>query len=452
MATVLPYVPSYITVHLGAPSQDAANVTVSFTDYVKNVASSEVYPTWDADALRANILAITSFALNRVYTEYYRTRGYPFDITSSTAYDQQFVNGRNYFANVSRLVDELYDDYIRRVGFIEPLAAKFCNGTTVTCSGMSQWGSQELAEQGNGWLQILKYYYGNDIEIVNNAPKLNSQSSYPGIALRLGSRGQSVVLIQRALNRISRNFPAIPKLQADGIYGPATQNAVTAFQQAFGLDPDGVVGRITWYAIERIFGGVLRLSELYSEGLRYEDLFWENAEVYRVGDRGEKVSQLQYMLSVVAQFISSVPSIEVDGIFGPNTRGAVLAFQRWRGLPQTGEVDENTWDAIFDRFAGIENTVFEGSEMMLPDAGPTTALNVRARLEALGYSGPNLQQELISFQAANGLPRSGRLTEVTAARITSQYEALRYSQTAGVTQYPGYALKTGSTDAGRQGG
>ena len=157
MAILTPYIPTYITVHLGAPSAQAENVTLSFHDYVKNVACSEIYPTWEENALRANILAITSFALNRVYTEFYRSRGYAFDITSSTAFDQAFVNGRNYFANVTALVDELFDDYIRRVGFVEPLAAKFCNGITVTCEGLSQWGSQYLARQGNGWLRILTW-------------------------------------------------------------------------------------------------------------------------------------------------------------------------------------------------------------------------------------------------------------------------------------------------------
>ena len=284
--TVFPYVPAYITVHLGAPSDNAENVTVRFSDYVKNVASSEVYPTWNENALRANILAITSYALNRVYTEFYRVRGYPFDITSSTAYDQQFSNGRAFFSTISVLVDELFDDYIRRVGFIEPLAAKFCNGTSVTCAGMSQWGSQQMASRGAGWLQILRSYYGSSIEIVTNAPLLPPQSSYPGAALRPGSRGRAVALIQRAINRISQNYPAIPKLRADGIFGPATQNAVVAFQRVFGLDPDGIVGRVTWNTIERIYGGVLGLSELRSEGLRYEDLAWDGPEPLRQGDRG----------------------------------------------------------------------------------------------------------------------------------------------------------------------
>ena len=195
MPTVIPSVPPRITVHLGAPSASADNVTVSFSDYVKNVASSEIYPTWEESALRANILAIVSFALNRVYTEFYRSRGYDFDITSSTAYDQFFVRGRSFFSNVSRLVDELFNSYLRRPGFVEPLAAKFCNGTTVTCEGLSQWGSQALAQQGYNSTQILRSYYG-DVEIVANAPVQDYVSSYPGTPLRRGSVGPNVVVIQ----------------------------------------------------------------------------------------------------------------------------------------------------------------------------------------------------------------------------------------------------------------
>ncbi len=446
--TLLPYVPSNITVHLGPPSADARNVTVSFQDYVKNVACSEVYPTWNENALRANILAITSYALNRVYTEFYRSRGYPFDITSSTAYDQQFVYGRNYFSNITRLVDTLFDDYIRRIGFVEPLAAKFCNGTTVTCEGLSQWGSQYLARQGYGWLRILQNYYGTNTEIVTNAPQQDSRESYPGTALRVGSRGRSVALIQRALNRISQSFPAIPKTAADGIYGNQTQNTVRVFQQVFGLEPDGIVGRITWYAVERIYLGVLQLSELQSEGLRYEDLPLEFSEPLRVGDRGEKVSQLQYMLAVIAQFVQPVPSIAVDGIFGPNTRDAVLAFQRYAGLPQTGEADDRTWDAIYDRFAGIDGRVLDQVRALSPSGGTaTTAINARERLTRLGFASGTLQQAISAFQGANGLPKSGRLTQQTAEAITRQYRALGYETATQMTQYPGYPLSVGSRDA-----
>ncbi len=231
MITVTPYIPENITVHLGPPDSYAANVTVPFTDYIKNVASSEIYPTWDESALRANILAITSFALNRVYTEFYRSQGYDFDITNSTAYDQAFVNGRNFFQNVDQIVDETFNTYIRRKGFVEPLAAKFCNGTTVTCEGLSQWGSQNLATQGYNSLQILRNYYGDNIELVSNAPIRGITTSYPGTPLRQGSTGPFVIVLQRELNRISQNYPAIPKLPAvDGIFGPQTEAAVRKFQ------------------------------------------------------------------------------------------------------------------------------------------------------------------------------------------------------------------------------
>ncbi|MBR6377070.1 MAG: peptidoglycan-binding protein [Oscillospiraceae bacterium] len=448
MAQLLPYIPSYITVHLGPPNSSAENVTVSFQDYVKNVASSEVYPTWNENALRANILAITSFALNRVYTEFYRVRGYPFDITSSTAYDQQFYRGRNYFSNISRLVDSLFDDYIRRVGFIEPLAAKFCNGTTVSCEGMSQWGSQNLAAQGYGWLQILRNYYGRDIEIVTDAQKADYSESYPGSALRVGSRGRSVALVQTALNRISQNFPAIPKLSVDGIFGSGTERAVRIFQQVFGLTDDGIVGRQTWYAVERVYAGVLRLSELRSLGLRYEDLGWEFPEPLRVGDRGDKVGQLQYMLAVVGQFVQEVPVISVDGIFGPLTRDAVAAFQGYEGFPPTGEADDRTWDALYELYSGIDNRVLDNRAAFPQfDTADTTVVNARQRLAALGYTGSNLQEALRAFQRANGLSVTGRLNDATARAITRQYQARGYSTSTRMTQYPGTPLAVGSRDA-----
>ena len=297
---VTPFVPQRITVHLGPPASNAENVTVSFSDYVKNVASSEIYPTWDESALRANILAIVSFALNRVYTEFYRSRGYDFDITSSTAYDQAFVNGRGFFENISRLVDELFNDYLRRPGFVEPLAAKFCNGTTVTCEGLSQWGSQNLAQQGYNSTQILRSYYGN-VEIVPNAPIRGITSSYPGTPLRVGSTGPNVVVLQVSLNRIAQNYPAIPKIPAvDGIFGSRTEAAVRAFQRIFGLTADGIVGPATWYAIVRLYTAVTSLSELRSQGQQFYAVNWSPPGTLQVGDTGDKVRQLQYMLAILS--------------------------------------------------------------------------------------------------------------------------------------------------------
>jgi peptidoglycan hydrolase-like protein with peptidoglycan-binding domain len=362
MPTVVPFIPQNITVHLGAPSANAANVTVSFSDYVKNVASSEIYPTWDESALRANILAIVSFALNRVYTEFYRSRGYDFDITSSTAYDQYFVNGRSYFDNVSRLVDELFNDYLRRPGFVEPLAAKFCNGTTVTCEGLSQWGSQNLAQQGYNSQQILRSYYGN-VETVVNAPIRGNRSSYPGTPLRRGSTGPNVVIVQTSLNRIAQNYPAIPKIaNVDGIYGSRTEASVRAFQEIFGLTPDGIVGPATWYALVRLYTAVTRLSELRSQGQQFYAINWSPPNALQVGSSGEKVRLLQYMLSTLSNFIREIPPVAVDGIYGNATRAAVLAAQRRFRLPETGVVDAATWDEIYDQYSGIENTALRNRE------------------------------------------------------------------------------------------
>lgn len=408
MPTVLPFVPQQITVHLGAPSASAPNVTVPFSDYVKNVASSEIYPTWDESALRANILAIVSFALNRVYTEFYRSRGYDFDITNNTAFDQYFVNGRSYFSNISRLVDELFNDYLRRPGFVEPLAAKFCNGTTVTCEGLSQWGSQRLAQQGQNSTQILRNYYGN-VEIVPNAPIRGITSSYPGTPLRRGSTGPNVVVVQTEINRIAQNYPAIPKIaNVDGIYGSRTEASVRAFQEIFDLTPDGIVGPATWYALVRLYTAVTSLSELRSQGQQFYSINWEYPNALYEGDTGDKIRHLQYMLRVLSAFIAQIPPVEVDGIFGPATRNAVLAAQRFFGLPQTGSVDAATWDEIYDQFSGIETTALRD-----PESFPRTA-------------------------------------NAVAAFSPAAQSRTRNSRTTTLTQFPGMDLRSGMQDPVRQ--
>lgn len=409
MPTVTPYVPQRITVHLGAPSSSAENVTVSFSDYVKNVASSEIYPTWDESALRANILAIVSFALNRVYTEFYRSRGYDFDITSSTAYDQFFVKGRSFFENISRLVDELFNDYLRRPGFVEPLAAKFCNGTTVTCEGLSQWGSQNLAQQGFNSTEILRSYYG-DVETVLNAPIRGITTSYPGTPLQVGSTGPNVVILQVSLNRISQSYPAIPKIPVnDGIFGPQTRAAVVAFQEIFGLTPDGIVGPGTWYEVVRLYTAVTSLSELRSQGQQFYSISWAPPSGLQVGDTGEKVRLLQYMLSVLSYHIPSIPPVSVDGIYGPATRAAVLAAQRRFELPETGTVGAQTWNEIYAQYAGIENTTLRDGETF-----------------------PNATN--------SSTPQRGR----------SGSNQTNYARTSLHTQFPGRTLSVGSKDPVRQ--
>lgn len=354
MVTVLPYIPRTITVHLGAPDAYAANVSVPFSDYVKNVASSEIYPTWDESALTANILAIISFALNRVYTEFYRSRGYDFDITSSTAIDQKFINGRSYFDSVSTIVDNIFDNYLRRMGFVEPLAAKFCNGTTVTCEGLSQWGSQSLAQQGLNSMQILRRYYGNNIELVNNAPVRGYTPSYPGTPLRLGSRGPQVTQAQVMLNRISQNYPAISRIYpVDGIFGEQTERSVISFQRIFNLTPDGIIGKATWYQLVRLYVGVNDLAELESQGQTFYRVNWQGSGTLQEGNTGQSVRQLQYMLRVVSDYIDTVPSVAIDGIFGPATQAAVIAYQRHAGLTPDGIVGTNTWHSLYNQVSGI---------------------------------------------------------------------------------------------------
>lgn len=328
-------------------------------------AFQRVYPTWEPAALRANALAVISFALNRVYTEYYRSRGYPFDITSSTAIDQKFINGRNIYENISALVDELFTDYLRRQGYVEPLAAKFCNGVTTTCDGLSQWGSQELAQAGADSVRILRRYYGEDVQIVTNAPVQDLQESYPGSPVRRGDIGVNVSFLQVALNRISQNYPAIPKVPVDAILGEATENAVRAFQSIFSLAVDGIVGRATWYAIVMLYTAVLKLGELQSQGQTFYGYSWEYPEQILPGEQGAKVTHLQYMLSVISQFNSAVQEPPVSGVFGESTTQAVLSFQQAYGLPQAGTVERETWDSIYSQFAGIEETVF-GDAALFP--------------------------------------------------------------------------------------
>ncbi len=394
----IPYIPRTITVHMGLPSRWAEDVTVTFPDYVKNVACSEIYPTWEENAIRANILAIISFALNRVYTEFYPSQGYSFNITSTTNFDQKFIKGRTIFDNVSRIVDELFNDYMRRQGFVEPLAANFCNGTTVTCPGLSQWGSQGLAEDGFSTVDILKYYYGREIELVVDAPIRNIEESYPGSPLRLGDVGEDVVVIQESLNRISQDYPAIPKISpAIGVFNESTQAAVKKFQSVFKLTSDGIVGKATWYKLVYLFVGISDLSELVSEGQRLSRTRFRFPGTLREGNREDGVVVLQYMLSLLDRFYPDLPPLSQDGVFGPRTTAAVIAFQRKEGLVPDGVVGVTTWNAIYEAFVSIDLTL---------------------RNDSVGF------------------PYSGGLAASTGG----------YDQTTRLGQYPGQPLQRGDSD------
>ncbi len=464
MPTGLPVIPETITVHLGAPDEAAPNVTLPFMDYIMNVASSEIYPTWPEEAIRANIYAQISFALNRVYTEYYRSRGYDFDITNSTRFDQYFVNGRDIFQNIQEIVGEIFNDYIRRQGTVEPLFAQYCNGTTVTCPGLSQWGTVSLAERGFTPYRILQNYYGSDIDIVQNAPIGGSTTSAPSTPLRLDSAGGDVRLLQIRLNRISDNYPSIPKIPyPNGIFGFETENAVKEFQSIFNLTPDGVVGNATWYAVQRIYAAVKRLNSLNSEGLQYSDIDRQFPSTLSLGDRNTGVSLLQYYLDYLSTYYDTIPSLAVDGDFGESTRNAVYAAQAALGLPVDGVVGEATWNAIVDAYYGIVRRIpvsyTEGNT--IPFGGTilrqgTESESVRVLQEYLdfiagyfpeipavtptGYFGPRTEASVRAFQEVVGLPVSGFVNAVTWGAITDLYSDLYIGSRLGEGQYPGTEL------------
>lgn len=460
-----PRIPEQIVVHLGSPDSDAMNVTESFADYIKNVASSEIFPTWPKEALKANILAQISVALNRVYTEFYRSRGYNFDITSSPAYDQTYVYGRDIFANISEIVDEIFDSYIRRQEFIEPLFAEFCDGVEVTCNGLSQWGSVSLAEQGQDYYSILKNYYGNDIVIETNVPVENVVGSAPSVTLQEGDTGRDVELIQRKLNRISANFPGIPKIYpADGFFDQSTTDAVRKFQEVFDLDVDGLVGRATWNQIQAIYNAVKKLYSVNSEGLRVTDVSTRFTSTLEEGSSGDGVLSIQYYLSYIALFVPSVIAANMDGSFGPATTNAVKSFQRTYGLPETGVVDRATWDRMETVYFGIVNEIdyeFYGGRI-LPFPGrilrPGIEGNdVRVLQEYLnfisnsypsipkvnvdGIYGPSTAEQVKQFKAQFEIPGTpDRVNAPVWNAIANIYDDLYNGANTNEGQYPGYEI------------
>lgn len=389
-------VPENITVHLGRPNENAPNVTVPFVDYIKNVASSEIYPTWPENALRANIYAQISIALNRIFTEFYRSRGYNFDITNSTQYDQSFVFGRDYFANISEIVDDIFNSYVVRQGTVNPYFTEYCDGINVTCQGLSQWGTVELAERGYTPYEILQYYYGDDINI-EQARVGGNIESYTGTPLEIGSVGEDVRTVQTELNRISENYPLIPKIpDTNGFFEADTQNAVRVFQQIFDLVPDGIVGKATWYRIKRIYNAVKRTSELLSEGITVTEAMRRFPSTLQLGSSGMGVRVLQFYLRLLNYFIPSIPYIELDGIYGEQTENAVKAFQEYEGLPADGIVGVTTWRSLINEYERIEREVQTQYDVISTLPAPGLSLTI-------GSTGDTVRriQEFIDVIARN---------------------------------------------------
>lgn len=359
MAIRTPVIPDEIVVHLGPPNEEARNITVPFKEYIKNVASSELYPTWPADAIKANVLAQVSFALNRIYNEWYRSQGYNFDITSSPQYDQTFTEDIQFFEIITKIVDDIFNNYIVNNGQVQPLFATYCDGKNVTCEGLSQWGSVDLARRGLSPIEILKYYYGDDIKIIYNAPVEANIQTYPGFPVRLGNSGDFVRLLKTQLNRIGQNYPAIPIIIDDSVFFTVeTENAVRKFQEIFDLDVTGIVDKATWYKIKYLYNAVKKLSDLYSEGISIDEAQLIFDKQVDLGDEGYYIRTLNYFLNVISYFDQSIPFLELEGeVFSKNTQEAVIAFQEKYGLPATGVVDARTWAAIRGAYAQTLATI-----------------------------------------------------------------------------------------------
>ena len=460
-------IPKNITVHLGRPAASAQNVTVSFRRYIANVASSEVYPTWPEQALRANIHCQISLALNRIYTEWYPSKGYTFNITNSTSYDQYYVHGRTVFDVMVRITDDIFNTYLRKRGTVNPYYSEYCDGKSVTCPGLKQWGTVTLANNGRSALQILRYYYGSDIEIVRTSNIQSIPQSYPGSPLRQGDSGTAVFTLQRQLNRITKDYPFLGKLTVDGVFGSRMAATVRAFQKQFNLTADGVVGRQTWYKISYIYVSVKDLAELTSEGETsngtLSDGTW-GGTVLRTGSTGSAVEQLQFWLNTLAQYDSAIHSVTVDGVFGSGTAAAVRAFQRKYGLTVDGVVGRTTWTEVYDQFRSIQ------SDNGTPNAYPGTALregssgqNVRlvqfwlkiartvytslANVTVDGKFGAGTAAAVQRFQRYFGLTADGVVGRTTWQKLYEVYNDIAnrlLSPSLRPGEYPG-VLRTGSS-------
>ena len=424
---------------------------------------------WPEQALRANIHCQISLALNRIYTEWYPSKGYSFNITNSTSYDQYYVHGRTVFDVMVRLTDDIFNTYIRKTGTVNPYYAEYCDGKSVTCPGLKQWGTVTLANQGRNALSILKYYYGNNIEIIRTNNIQSIPQSYPGSPLRQGSTGAAVFTLQRQLNRITKDYPFLGLLTVDGIFGRKMTEAVKKFQKQFNLTADGVVGRSTWYKISYIYVSVKDLAELTSEGETFSgtlpDSSWNlGSSVLKQGSTGSEVEQMQFWLSTLAQYESSIPSVTVDGVYGSGTAAAVRAFQRLYGLTVDGIVGLTTWTELYDQFRSIQ------SDNGTPNAYPGTALregssgqNVRlvqfwlkiartvytslANVTVDGKFGSATAAAVRRFQSYFGLTSDGVVGRITWNKLYEVYNDIAnklLSSSLRPGEYPG-VLRNGSS-------
>lgn len=352
MAVKTPTVPTEIVVHIGSPEEAGKTIIVPFPEYIKNVASNEIYPSWPEDAIKANVLAQISFALNRIYNEWYPSQGYNFDITSSPAYDQTFKEDSQFFETISQIVDDIFNNYIVKGEQIQPLFAAYCDGINTKCEGLSQWGSVELARKGLSPTEILKEYYGDNIKIIYNAPVTSNIPSYPGFPFRLGSVGNFVRELKVQLNRISNNYPAIPKIEEENIFFTKDmEESVRVFQEVFDLPVTGEVDKATWYEVKYLYNAVKKVADLKGEGILITEVEFPYGETLEEGDSGPYIRPLNYLLNFLSYFDTNIPMLNLIGEkFTEDTKEMVIAFQTIYDIESTGIVDKNTWNALVSAY------------------------------------------------------------------------------------------------------
>ncbi|GHU61734.1 hypothetical protein FACS189418_1880 [Clostridia bacterium] len=473
-------IPETVTVHMGTPSSSAKNITVPYREYIKNVASSEIYPppVWPQAAVEANIYAIISITLNRIYTEWYRSQGYNFDITNSTAYDQYFVEGQTIPDTISQIVDRIFNQYVRQIGFKEPLFTTYCDGKQAKCNGLSQWGTVDLANSGLNAFQILQYYYGNNFEVVSTNNISDILSSYPGYNLQNGYSGAPVLQMQNYLNRIRSNYPAIPQLSPDGIYGPTMIEAVKKFQEIFNLPQTGVVDQATWNKISYVYTAVTKLAELGSEGEWIDQGAAPPTSVIQQGAKGQDVAQLQFLLNSIGGFYQTIPPVIRDSSFSTSTTNAVKAFQQEFGLTPDGIVGPATWRKLYEIYQSLPTSgdnnggggnngggnngggqnpypSYPGTVLKNGSKGSDVELMQRylnaladdypsiPKVTADGIFGPATAAQVAAFQRLAGLSADGIIGPATWAAIISAYREQQDMPSA--PAYPGYLLRLNST-------
>lgn len=436
-----PVIPETITVHLGSPSEKAKNITVPFAEYIKNVASNEIYPTWPTDAIKANVLAQISFALNRVYNEWYPSQGYDFDITSNPKYDQTFKENSQFYDSIVTIVDDIFNNYVARTDSVQPLYAQYCDGKIVTCDGLSQWGSVRLAKDGLSPLEILSYYYGSNIKLIYNAPISDNIVSYPGVPIKLGAAGNYVRTLKIQLNRIRKNYPALPLITNETpFFTVDMESSVKKFQEIFNLPVTGIVDKATWYKIKYIYNSVKQVASLYSEGISEDEAELAFQSSIKKGDSGNEVDTLNYLISIIAYLDPNIPFLDTGHDFSENTEKMVIAFQKQKGLDPNGIVDQKTWVAIITAYRNIISNI--PSELLIyqdeffpgytVSKGMTGANVIRVQrfllmicskthsipgIKVTGNFDDLTEQSVKAIQKQEGLPVNGVVDPVTWYRI-----------------------------------